>query len=215
MTDRNHSPDICYFAIGSTPDGNGYIGAALVVDAKGIPLEFRCSVPVRPSAIQTALYGVPIRDYIAFNLCSQPLLASLKTNPELCLVESEAEFTLQEHVSIPVFHAYRVASPSETDSQGGGGQSVQGRSSHFGEPDGPVANSDGESAEESGADGIQLDSPADFPSVMLRSYPDWSRSLQHLLPDLRRLSENIDLVEPFDRITVGCRLLCQEDKRFK
>ena len=216
MTDDDHPPNICYFAVRNTQDGNGYIGAALVVDAKGIPLEFRCSVPVRPSAIQTALYGAPIRDHIAFNLCGQPLLGSLKTNPELCLVESEAEFTLQEHVSIPVFHAYRVPFRSQSNSKRDSGEGEQGRrSSHSGAPDGPLGNTGSESTEENGEDGIRLDSPANFPSVMLRSYPHWSQSLQHLLPGLRRLSESIDLVEPFDRITVGCRLLCQEDKRFK
>ena len=216
MTGSDHRLNVCYFAIRSTLDGNGYIGAALVVDAKGIPLEFRCSVPVRPSAIQTALYGAPIKDYIAFNLCGQPLLGSLTTNPELCLVESESEFNLQEHVSIPVFHACRVESHSESDSREDSGQDkLRRQSSSSRAPDGPAANPSGERAKASEEDGIRLDSPADFPPVILRSYSDWDRSLQHFLPGLRRLSENIDLVEPFERITVGCRLLCQEDKRFK
>ena len=56
---NNHPPNIVYFAMRSTLDGEGHIGAALVVDTKGIPLEFRCSVPVRPSAVQTALLRRP------------------------------------------------------------------------------------------------------------------------------------------------------------
>ena len=190
MTDPiNHSPDIVYFAIRSTLDGEGYIGAALVVDAKGIPLEFRCSVPVRPTAVQTAFYGALIRDYIAFNLCGQPLLESLTTNPAVCLVESDPELNFQEHVSIPVIHAYRAWVSSDGDL-------------------GNRGSADGE-------DGICIQSPANFAPVVLRSYPNWNRSLQDFLPDLTRLFGSIDLVEPFNRITASCRLLCQEDERFK
>ena len=114
------SPDIVYFAMRSTPDGEGHIGSALVMDTKGIPLEFRCSVPVRPSAVQIALYGTPIRDYIAFNLCGQPLLESLTRNPAVCLVESEPELNLQEHVSIPVIYVSRTESSRESDRGIGG-----------------------------------------------------------------------------------------------
>ena len=190
MTDRiNHPPDIVYFAMRSTLDGEGHIGAALVVDAKGIPLEFRCSRPVRPTAVQTAFYGALIRDYIAFNLCGQPLLESLTTNPAVCLVEAEPELNFQEHVAIPVIYAYRAEFSSDSNLGNGG--------------------------TEGGEDGIDLQSPANFAPVVLRSDPNWNRSLQDFLPDLRRLFGSIDLVEPFNRITASCRLLCQEDERFK
>ena len=210
----NEPPNIVYFAMRSTLDGEGHIGSALVVDTKGIPLEFRCSVPVRPSAVQTALYGTPIRDYIAFNLCGQPLLESLTTNPSVCLVESEPEFNLQEHVSIPVIYVYRTGFSRESD--GGNGGSVQYRQmlqsrrldEHDSVPDGQIH-------EESADEGVRLDSPDIFEPVILRIHPDWKRSLEDFLPDLRGLFGSIDLVEPFNRITAGCRLLCQEDGRFK
>ena len=218
MTNRNnHLPNIVYFAMHSTLDGEGHIGAALVVDTKGIPLEFRCSVPVRPSAVQTALYGAPIRDYIAFNLCGQPLLESLTTNPAVCLVESEPEFNLQEHVSIPVIYAYRDEFSSGSDSGNGGNedgaqyrQLLRSR-----QPNEHAAVPDTETINKGGEDCIYLQSPSNFAPVVLRNYPNWNRSLQDFLPDLTRLFGSIDLVEPFNRITASCRLLCQEDERFK
>ena len=218
MTNTNSdSPNMVYFAMRSTLDGKGHIGSALVVDARGIPLEFRCSVPVRPSAAQTALYGTPIRDYIAFNLCGQPLLESLTRNPRICLVESEPDLNLQEYVSIPVIYVCRTESNGESERgiRGNGGrvqyrQLVQSRQldEHDEGPDGQLQN---EVEEER----ISLDSPANFEPVILRSHPDWKQSLKDFLPDLRGLFGSIDLVEPFSRITAGCRLLCQEDERFK
>ena len=218
MTNRNNDPpNIVYFAMRSTPDGEGHIGSALVVDTKGNPLEFRCSVPVRPSAVQIALYGSLIRDYIAFNLCGQPLLESLTTNPAVCLVESEPEFNLQEHVSIPVIYVYRTEFSRESDgANGGNGGSVQYRqmlqSRRLEEHE---AVPDGELHKESAEEGVLVDSPAIFGPLVLRSHPDWKRSFEDFLPDLRGLFGSIDLVEPFNRITASCRLLCQEDERFK
>ena len=218
MTTRNSdSPNIVYFAMRSTPDGEGHIGSALVVDTKGIPLEFRCSLPVRPSAVQIALYGTPIRDYIAFDLCGQPLLESLTRTPGVCLVESESELNLQEHVSTPVIYVYRTEPNRESDGGiGGNGGSVQYRqlvqSRQLDEHD---AGPDGQLHKESEKERFRLDSPANFEPVILRSHPEWKQSFEDFLPDLRGLFGSIDLVEPFNRITAGCRLLCQEDERFK
>ena len=218
MADRdNHLSNIAYFGMRRTLDGEGHFGATLVVDTNGIPLEFRCSVPVRPSPIQTALYGAQIIDHIAFNLCGQPLLESLRVKPAFCLVESESQFSLQEYVSIPVFYADRVASGSDSDSGDGAdeGGAQYRRLLRSREPHEHDAGSGTETIHEGAEDCIYLQRPANFHPVVLRSYPDWSRSLQSFLPHLRRLSGSIDVVEPFERITVGCRLLCQEDERFK
>ena len=212
MTEANKEPiQIAYFGIRCTLDGEGYFGAALVVDAKGIPLEFRCSVTVRPSAIQTALYGAQIRDYIAFNLCGQPLLESLTIKPTFCLVESESQFDLQEYVSIPVFLAYRADSSSDVDSA----NDESGGSIQYRQPSEHTAVPNDETNNEGGEGRIILHSPANFAPVVLRCYSNWDSYLQGFLPDLKQLFGSIDLVEPFDRITVGSRVLCQEDERYK
>ena len=62
---------------------------------------------------------------------------------------------------------------------------------------------------------LRLDSTANFESVILRSHPDCKQFLKNFLPVLHGLFGSIDLVEPFNRITAGCRLLCQEDERFR
>ena len=174
---------------------------------------FRSVLP----AIQTALYGAQIRDYIALNLCGQPLLESLTVKPTVCLVESKSHFNLQEYVSIPVFQAYRADYSGDSDlGNGDTGGNVQYRQLLQGhQPNEPAAIPDDETKNEGEEGRIFLRSSANFAPVVLRSYPNWNRSLQDFLPDLKRLFGSIDLVEPFERITVGSRLLCQEDARYK
>ena len=157
-----------------------------MVDGKGIPQEFRCTEPVRPTLTQTALYGTAIKSFISFDLCGQALLESLTTGPVACLVESEVDLNLQEHTPIPVLHARRSAS-------------------HEGLGAGKVTSDDYN----------QLDSPANFLPISLKCSEDWDASLEGLLPDLQQLFGSIDLVEPFERITASCQLLCEQDTRFK
>ena len=218
MTSRNnYSPNIAYFAMRRTIDSEGHIGAALVVDGKGIPTEFRCTVPVRPTAVQTALYGASIRDFIALELCGHQLLQVLTTSPAFCLVESEPELNLQTYISIPVFHVRRVISPGRSDIGEGdrrrGSQYRQTLQSR--QPGGASVVPNDEHDEETPEGYIRLDSPANFAPTLVNCCPGWERSLQDFLPDLQLFFSTIDLIEPFERITAGCRLLSQQDERFK
>lgn len=216
MTNRNSdSPNIAYFAMRQTLDGEGHFGAALVVDGKGIPQEFRCTVPIRPSAVQIALYGATIHNFIAFDLCGQQLLGSLTTGPSACVVESEPELGLQEYTSLPVFHA-KGGSLSGIGDSGGDGRTRNARRSGNGASSrrgskARLTDSDGETPEGY----VSLDSSAGFPTILMGCNQDWSWALDDFLPDLQNLFSSINLIEPFERITAGCRLICQQDKRFK
>jgi hypothetical protein len=78
--------DIAFFVVRQTLDVQGHIGAVLVVDSQGIPIEFNCTHPVRPTTVQKALYGNNLDTFIAFELCGGPLLNGLKSSPGACLV---------------------------------------------------------------------------------------------------------------------------------
>lgn len=200
--DDSYLPGIAYFAVRRTLDGEGHIGAALVIDGKGIPMEFRCTVPVRASAVQTALYGATIREFIAFNLCGRQALESLTTAPSLCLVESESDLGLQEYARIPVAWVSRIASAAES------GALRQQIPQQGGVPNSEPGNRDSNRS-------IRLDSPASFHPVSLKYRLDWDKILENSVPGMQSLFGCIDLVEPFERITAGCRLLCEQDKRFR
>lgn len=69
-----------------TPRKDGYLGAVLVTDATGLPVEFRCTHPVKPTAIQRSLYGAALATHISVHLCAVPLLDALQTPLDAILV---------------------------------------------------------------------------------------------------------------------------------
>ncbi len=61
-------------------------GAAMVTTDHGFPLEFYVSTPVRPSAVQKALYGSSLEPYVTAELLGVRLINDLKTDVTLVLV---------------------------------------------------------------------------------------------------------------------------------
>jgi len=54
--DRNRSKYmLAFLSLCETLSRDGYIGAILVTDERGIPQEFRCTYPVKPTMIQRVL----------------------------------------------------------------------------------------------------------------------------------------------------------------
>jgi len=80
----------------------GYIGAVLVTDMSGVPQEFRCTHPVRATAVQRILYGATLVPYIGIELCAKPLFSSLQKKPTLLLLAQSSLLDLRMDVSCPV-----------------------------------------------------------------------------------------------------------------
>jgi hypothetical protein len=87
---------IGFVGVFPTEDGDGYLGAALVTDQKGYPLEFRVSSAVRPTGVQRALFGQSLAPYVESELIGGRLAKELRRRPaavlvnRLALVEAEA-----------------------------------------------------------------------------------------------------------------------------
>jgi hypothetical protein len=62
-------------------EGPTYLGGILVVDKKGIPLEFKYVEPIRPSRLQAVLYGNTIDRYIRVESVGIPLIESSEHKP--------------------------------------------------------------------------------------------------------------------------------------
>ena len=75
-----------------------FVGAILITDEFGVPLEFKCTHAIKPTAIQKALYGEKLRPFIAINLCGIPLYKSLQNEPELIFVKQS--FCLNLHTEV-------------------------------------------------------------------------------------------------------------------
>ena len=179
---------VAFFGVRPTADKNGYIGAMLVIDALGVPKEFRCTQPIKPSPVQRALYGRGLETHIVVDLCGQPLLNALTTSPVACLTESRDSIDLGEGLGMPVFHIQRTQDVLTVDSDG---------------------NTEGSS--------LSLVGPtwSGSQQYSLATHPSWSPKLTAVASRLNEMCRRVDLLEPFERLTTAIETLIERDERFR
>jgi hypothetical protein len=79
-----------------------YVGAMLVTNSEGFPLEFRCTYPLKPTNIQRILYGRAIHQYIGVELCGKSLLEKIDAKPSLIIANKPFLIGLREKTDFPV-----------------------------------------------------------------------------------------------------------------
>ena len=62
-------------------NGASYRGAILVTDDWGKPLDFRCTAPVMPTAVQRRLNGSTLTPHVLVALIAKPLMDALNEDP--------------------------------------------------------------------------------------------------------------------------------------
>jgi hypothetical protein len=70
-------------------NSNGYLGAILITDYKGFPLEFRYTDPIMPTKIQQVLYGEGLEKYIKLDVILDSLLKIVSNRVNVLLVQDE------------------------------------------------------------------------------------------------------------------------------
>ncbi len=177
---------IAYFSILRTPNSEGYIGGMLVLDQRGVPMEFRCTLPVRPTQAQKALYGNTLEPYVFNQLIGLPLTQALINQPACYIVKNTMMLELREYISSPVVYIEQYSgSLSASDS----------------------SNPDNQ---------IQLSSEtAGFQPITARFMNGYESDYEIILDKLEETFKQIDLLEPFDRITTAFNVLSERDDRFK
>ncbi len=80
----------------------GFVGGLLVTNHCGRPLEFQCTVPVRPNATQTILYGPTLAPFILGELIGGTLVDKAGVKPHLILTDRMQILELRNHVDQPV-----------------------------------------------------------------------------------------------------------------
>ena len=132
-----------FLAVHSTQDGEGYLGGVLVTDEAGIPKEFRCTHPIRPTATQKALYGANLKPHIFNRLVGTPLIRSLTARAMFCIVAEPVLLLVRDDVDLPIFHLQRLGDvfsvmPTKSkriDSEHGGFQPILATCHHGHESD--------------------------------------------------------------------------------
>jgi len=178
-----------FYSLLDTAKGDGYMGALLVTDAEGVPLEFRVTYPVKPTLVQRQLYGESLVPHIGVHLCGVPLMKALSSRIALLLVDSLDLLALAEsnEVEVPVVHVTRP------------GESISVKRQTDRESERELLHPSFE-----GFDPVEVVYP---PSAS-------ARGEKQVLPLLQRLSKRVDPVEPFDRIHVAVKELAAMDKKF-
>ncbi|MFG0289986.1 MAG: hypothetical protein ACF8CQ_17530 [Rhodopirellula sp. JB044] len=76
----------------------GWTGGLLVLNASGRPLEFQCTLPIRPSRAHEILFGTMLRQHLISEVIGPTLLQKCRTPISLlCCGQTEA-ITLQENL---------------------------------------------------------------------------------------------------------------------
>ncbi len=86
----------------------GFIGCFMVTDERGYPKEFRITTPVKPSAIQRAIYGSELDSYVSQELVCTTLVKEATLQPELLIVNSPALAAFRSPSGIPVATLYQT-----------------------------------------------------------------------------------------------------------
>jgi hypothetical protein len=69
---------------------HGYFGGYLIVNQLARPLEFHCTMPVKPSRAQALLYGPTIDDFVCGEQIGKALVSKAKVTPDLIITDSLA-----------------------------------------------------------------------------------------------------------------------------
>ena len=92
---------IGFYSLYETAALDSYVGAILITNENGIPLEFKCTHSVKPTAIQKSLYGNKLKPFIAINLCAIPLIFDISNKPEILFIDIPEILSLRTDIEIP------------------------------------------------------------------------------------------------------------------
>ncbi|MCY2974228.1 MAG: hypothetical protein NTW52_06125 [Planctomycetota bacterium] len=81
---------------------HGYFGGLLVVNSLARPLEFHCTLPVKPNRAQSILYGPTLDDFVCGEQIARALLAKSKSKPVSIFTDTSAVLSVRHFISIPI-----------------------------------------------------------------------------------------------------------------
>ena len=181
----NHK--IAFYNLYELEGGESLIASILVTDEFGIPLEFKCTQSIKPTAIQKTLYGDKMRSYIAVKLCGLPLLNSINNRPEIIYVNDIALLEIRKEIDIPTIFISRAGEVIKLSS------------------DGEIENEKYKLEDASGQ----------FQPLVMQSNLIFKNDIKTTKELANLLFVNFDLVEPFERMLKSIIILGNNDNKFK
>jgi len=77
------------YGIAYSSASRGFLGAILITDYKGFPLEFRYTDPIVPTKIQQVLYGEGLEKYLKIDVITDSLVKALSKDISVLFVQDE------------------------------------------------------------------------------------------------------------------------------
>lgn len=96
------TPDAIGFYTVQHCDRAGWTGGYLMLNAAGRPLEFHCTLPVRPSRAHEILFGPTLREHIVGEAVGRALLPKARVQPLLICCDQPEALHLDSHVPVPI-----------------------------------------------------------------------------------------------------------------
>ncbi|MEW6128658.1 MAG: hypothetical protein AB1757_16585 [Acidobacteriota bacterium] len=150
--------------------GKAVRGAFLLTDLNTKPVEFRCTNPIRPTTLQTMLYGDILEQHMMVDLIGIPLVNSIKEHPSLILVREQSFLGIRPKIDLPIIQiASEESIPISMADDGSGNQLLHSKSGRF-EP------------------------------VVLMTHNKFTNDREHAKTILNEIIETHNLLEPFNRI---------------
>ena len=185
---ENQENHLGFYILNETQRKDGYLGAVLVTDQHGRPLEFRVTHPVKPSVFQRPLYGDALEPFIGIELCGKQLLTHLDHSLDLLIVSEEFLLGVRDFVPCPTVHVQRAGDVIEIEAD-----RVTGRSLFKQQ----ITSSSGR-----------------YQPVVIGVGREHKDDVERGRALLEKTFTHVDLLEPFERITRALELLAQENHNF-
>ena len=178
MPDDTH---LLFIAAQKFESGKAIRGAFLLTDGDTKPLEFRCTNPIRPTSLQTVLYGQMLDNHLMVELIGLPLVNSLKQPPALILVQDSALLGLRQKVDSPVLQIAKETAIAIGDNNGDESRIAM------------LSSASGK-----------------FDPVVLMAQKDFSQDIAVGTPVLKKVFNRFDLLEPFQRVITALEQVHQQ-----
>ena len=110
---RSEDPaSIAYYTV-TNDERTGWIGGILVLNSGGRPLEFQCTLPVRPTRAHEILYGPTLRDQLIGVVIGELLIKKCRTPFSLLCCDQVEALQLSRVLACPLALVAQAAEAEE------------------------------------------------------------------------------------------------------
>ena len=103
---------IAYYTV-VDDDRTGWTGGLLVLSGGGRPIEFQCTLPVRPSRAHEILFGPTLRDHLIGEVIGSLLVKKVRTPISLLCCDQPEALQIEAAVGFPVALVVEAAENEE------------------------------------------------------------------------------------------------------